>query len=155
MPTGMPVSIRNAAELRSWLASAPPGTTVPAASLLPLLEAEPVELAPVPTSTEPAPSTWRERLWIVPAETRLGMREAMEALDRGRSWMHEHMSESRGVDRLPHSKLDGALVFKAGELRAWLRDHEEVVAAGPMLSTESERRLQVVGSPAIAKRAAR
>jgi len=93
---------------------------------------------------DPVTLTWRERLWLVPAETRLGTHEVLEAFGRGRSWLYSHLSEERGVDRIPHRKLDGVLLFTAGELRAWIRAHEEVVSAGPMESSEGERRLQVV-----------
>lgn len=123
-------------ELRAWLARAPEGTTVPAASVLALLaEEDPAPEAPAPElAAPPIELTWRERLWLVPAETRLGTREILEALGRSRSWLYSHLGEDRGRDRLPHRKMDGELTFAAGEVRAWVRDHEDVVAAGPMES---------------------
>ena len=84
--------------------------------------------------SHPAPveaESWRERLWTVPAETRLGLEELREALDRSASWIY-HRTAAKAEHRLPHRKLDSVLVFTAGEVRAWLRDREEVVCAGPM-----------------------
>lgn len=142
---GITVGIR---ELRAWLASAPAGTTVPAASILDLLD---VDSAPEPqapqVAPDPVPLTWAERLWLVPAETRLGTSEVLEALQRSRSWLYAQMAAGKGADRLPHRRLDGTLLFTAGELRAWVRAHEEVVCAGPMESTPTERHLQVHRTP--------
>lgn len=75
-----------------------------------------------------AAATWREKLWTVPDETRLGTLELAEALGRPESWVHRHCSKASGYELLPHAKLDGARVFKAGEIRAWLKEHEEVIA---------------------------
>ena len=74
------------------------------------------------------------------AKRRLGMWEVLEGLGRSRSWLYGHMGEEKGPDRFPHRKLDGELIFTAGELRAWIRDHEELVAGGRTESTSEERR---------------
>ena len=50
----------------------------------------------------------------------------------------------KAEDSMPHRKLDGTLVFTAGELRAWVGSREEVVVAGPMESTPAERRLHAL-----------
>ncbi|CAN5872266.1 hypothetical protein BH11GEM2_BH11GEM2_06700 [soil metagenome] len=116
-----------------WLEAAPASTTLSAADLLgvlaPLAAQQP---ATTPLSvSEALGTTWRERLWSVPPETRLGVREAAEALGRPKSWVYRHTAEKgMGEDRLPHRKLDGELLFVAGELRAWLTTHEEVVVRG-------------------------
>jgi hypothetical protein len=69
----------------------------------------------------------------VDAETRLGVREAAEALGRPVSFVYRHTSEkAAGGARLPHRRLDGELVFVAGELRSWLREHEETIEPGRM-----------------------
>lgn len=136
-------------DLLSWLRAAPPGTSVPAATLAEMLDVGNTEPANTTTPTDPAAPatwTWRERLWTVPAETRLTTREALEALGRSRSWMYGHLAEERGAARLPHRKLDGELVFTAGELRAWIRHQEEVQHAGPMETTATERHLRAVKS---------
>lgn len=123
------------AELRRW-AETMPGALIPASVLLEALEGleepEPAigEGAPMP------PSSWRERLWSVPAETRLGIAEVSEALDRPRSYIYARTGKAENP--IPHRKLDGLLVFAAGEVRAWIRDHEEVVAAGPYLSVKGD-----------------
>jgi len=80
---------------------------------------------------DPAPSTWRERLWVVPSETRLGVGEVAEALGRPKSYVYERTG-SKAENPLPHRKLDGVLLFAAGELRAWIRDSEEAIHGGPM-----------------------
>ena len=123
----------------------PPGTLIPAAELAAMLGAEEDAAVSEPSPpAEPIELTWRERLWLVPAETRMATADVLEALGHSRTWLYKHMAEDRGPHRLPHRKLDGELVFTAGELRAWLRSAEEVVVAGPMESTPSERGLHAV-----------
>jgi hypothetical protein len=65
----------------------------------------------------------------------MGVAEVVEAFDRPKSWLYK-LTSSGGI---PHRKFDGSLVFVAGELRAWAREREEVVASGPMHSTDAER----------------
>ncbi len=77
------------AALLDWLGSAPSGTSIDAAALRDTLSAlAPIE-APAPSSTAQSAAdatapTWRERLWVAPAETRMGVRDVAEAL-AGRS----------------------------------------------------------------------
>jgi predicted DNA-binding transcriptional regulator AlpA len=82
---------------------------------------------PQPPALFSVPTTWRERLWVVPDETRLGVRELAEALGRPRSWVYRHTSKRSGLQLLPHRKLDGDVVFVAAEIRAWVASHEDVV----------------------------
>lgn len=131
--------------LISWLQAAPEGTSVPASTLAEFLSRLPSH-APLDelTAKDAAPITWRERIWTVPAETRLGVLEMAEAIGRPRSWVYRHTSEkASGSGRLPCRKLDGELVFVVGEIRNWLRDHEEVITAGrpesPTLALASRR----------------
>jgi hypothetical protein len=112
-------------DLIAWLAAAPQGTIVPAAALHDLL----ASLAnggphPPPEPAASATFTWRERLWTAPADTRLGVREVAEAIGRPKGWVYRRTSAKSGKAPLPHRKLDGELVFVAGELRTWLRRHE-------------------------------
>lgn len=131
--------MRTLRDLREWLASAPPGTTLPAAAVLELIDSElPDHSAGNTAPALPDPS-WRERLWTAPAETRIGARELLEATGKKKSWMYRHTSRKSGLPLLPHRKLDGELVFVVGEVRAWLREHEEIIEAGPMDSTTAER----------------
>jgi hypothetical protein len=112
-------------ELRDWLRKAPPGTTILAAFLAETLaEFGNAEPAGPP---DPFQHTWRERLWLVPAETRLGVREAAEAIGRPVSWVYRRTGEKSAKAPLPHRKLDGEIVFTAGELRAWIDGHEALV----------------------------
>jgi len=69
-------------ELHAWLQGSPPGTLVDARALAQALAAS-VPEAGRPTAT-PLPTSWRERLWLVPADTRLGVAELLEALGRTR-----------------------------------------------------------------------
>lgn len=114
--------------LLQWLQAAPPGTMISTASL--------VEILGAPPSADPEPSpdrlplTWREKVWVVPAETRLGVREVAEAIGRPMSWVYRRTGEKSDKSPLPHRKLDGELVFVAGELRAWIEGHEAVVVPG-------------------------
>ena len=96
-------------------------------------------------SDGPEPTwTWRERLWVAPAETRIGTHELAEALGRPKSWIYAR-TQAGAEDPLPHSKFDGTLVFMVGEVRAWIREREEPVIGGPTHSTEWEKKgLQVL-----------
>lgn len=132
-------------DLRLWLARAPDGTTVDAAvmrRLLDQLEGTIEPERPALAVVEPSPPSWREKLWTVPAETRIGRVELLEAVGKTASWLYRHTAEKRkpGTPRIPHRKLDGELVFVVGEIRTWIRQHEEIIEAGPMESTPEERR---------------
>jgi predicted DNA-binding transcriptional regulator AlpA len=113
--------------LRQQLEALPPDALLPAAWILARLDPDP-EPGPAPA---PDPLTWRERLWTVPAETRIGVRELMEATGRSRDWIYRGTSPKAGDDRIPHRKLDGELVFQVGELREWLRSREDVIHTSP------------------------
>ncbi len=134
-------------ELRAWAEAAPRGATVPVASLAELLadlEDETGPSGPGPGEpSEPVSRSWRERIWDCPSGTRLGVCELSEALGRPPSWIYRRTGP-QSTDRLPHRKLSGSLTFTAGELRAWLREHEEVIEAGPYESTSAERRLRAM-----------
>jgi predicted DNA-binding transcriptional regulator AlpA len=76
--------------------------------------------------------TWRARLWLVDPSTRLGVREAAEALGRPRSFIYRHTTaKCASAERLPCRRLNGELVFVAGELRTWLEQHEEIINRAP------------------------
>ena len=110
-------------ELVAWLAAAPAGTLLSAASLAERLAS--VEGPSVAPPREIEPQTWRERLWTVPAGTRLGVPEVAEAVGRTRSWVYRRTSPKSVKAPLPHTRLDGELVFEAGQLREWLETHGE------------------------------
>lgn len=113
-------------ELMAWLATAPAGTLVSAAGLAErLATVEGVSVAP---RREIEHQTWRERLWTVPAGTRLGISEVAEAVGRSKSWVYRRTSPKSAKAPLPHGKLDGELVFEAGRIREWLETHGEQVA---------------------------
>jgi hypothetical protein len=85
--------------------------------------------APLPTdASSTLPMTWRERLWLVPDETRLGVREVAEALGRSADFVYRHTGAASTATRIPHRKLDGELVFTAGEVRDWIRRTEIAIS---------------------------
>ena len=105
--------------IRRVIEQCPPGTQFTREGLLLMLDTdEPREPTP------PTVGSWRERLWDVPADTRLGVEEVAEAVGRSKSWVYRHTSEKSGLPQLPHRKLDGVLEFPAGELRTWIQRHE-------------------------------
>ena len=131
-----------ASDFRTWLSVlADASAVLPASEVLDRL---PEAAEHETTRTEPSPLelTWRERLWLVPSETRLGVHEVCEALDRSSSWLYRHTGP-KAEDPLPHRLLDGHLVFVAGEIRHWIREHEESVFELPM---DGARQLKVVGA---------
>jgi predicted DNA-binding transcriptional regulator AlpA len=126
--------------LRRLLEALPPdgSVTLPASRLSEWLEedalpvmAPDLKVVPGEPEVEPAPETWRERIWRVPSETRLGVREVAEAVGRSKSWVYKR-TQAAAEDPIPHRKLDGELMFAAGEVRAWIRAREDVLVAGPM-----------------------
>lgn len=104
--------------------------TLPAAVLRSWLEDEQPSALPLALVQ---PDSWRERLWTVPGDTRLGVAEVSEAVGRSRDWIYRACSRKRateqGRDPLPHSKLDGCLMFTAGAVRSWLQASERKVNA--------------------------
>lgn len=101
---------------------------------------------PEPDVIVRTPDSWRERLWMVPAETRLYTADVAEAVDRSSNWVHQRTSDSEDHDRIPHRKRNGQLVFKAGEVREWLKEQEEVIVAGSSTPSATERgEFKVVG----------
>lgn len=100
-------------------------------------EAGPEKL-PVATHLE---LTWRERLWLVPGETRIGVEELAEALGRSKSWIYKRTQASAKDEMLPFRRLHGELCFRVGEIRTYLHQQEDIVAALPLEKTEAEARI--------------
>jgi hypothetical protein len=119
--------VSSLADVVRWLEQAPPETLMPAHSVLALLRGAEGQAAPPAAITVAATETWREKLWTVPPETRLGVVEVADALNRPRSFVYRHTSPKSGLPQLPHRRMDGALTFTAGDLRAWLSQHEHAV----------------------------
>lgn len=141
--------------LRTILVNLPPEGTVTVEWVLDRLEQEGGEVAPpgeeTPESTEtegeePSPWSWRERIWTVPEETRLETHEVLEALGKGRTWLHARMKEEEEEVRFPHRKLDGSLWFVAGEVRDWIRRRERAAHAPAGDGTLPTHRPPRVGS---------
>lgn len=116
-------------DLHAWCSAAPAGTRIDARELAALLSDLADHEGPQPFEPDPPPGppeTWRVRLWSCPAETRLSVAELTEALACPKSRVYMLTSS----ETIPFRKLDGALSFTAGEIRAWVRDREEAVVGG-------------------------
>jgi predicted DNA-binding transcriptional regulator AlpA len=111
-----------------WCEEAPPGTRIDPHAVAEVLEAAAPkrQAAPAEVVAPHGAVTWRERIWTIPPQTRLGTRELSEALGRPRSWIYAR-TQAAAADPLPHRKLDGSLVFVAEEIRRWLRHREEII----------------------------
>ncbi len=72
--------------------------------------------------------TWREKLWVVPGETRIGTTELAEVLGRPKSWIYAR-TQVEAENQIPHRKLDGFLYFVVGEIRTWIEEREVVFPA--------------------------
>lgn len=123
--------------------------TLPIADIRAWLDSEP---ATTPDAThaeivaQRAAETWRERLWTCPADTRMGVREVAEALDRSADAVYRmasvKLAAERGRSPLPCSRLDGVLVFRAGDVRRWLDTSAVVVnpPSAPLKLVSNKRR---------------
>ena len=111
---------------RHWatLQRLPEGTLLPVAGVVQMLQEceEPGEWQQLESPTSVS-ERWPERVWTVPAETQLNAGECAEAIGRTKAALYQ-LTRAK---RIPHAKRDGLLVFKAGEVRAWLRDETETV----------------------------
>lgn len=130
--------MRLADRLRAIVDPLPPGAsvTLPADTVRAWLDDEPsAPAAPELVTDSTPPQSWRERLWTVPAEMRLGVPEVAEAVGRSRDWVYRACSAEqakvKGRDPLPCARLDGELVFSAAAVRDWIRRSELVVNPAP------------------------
>ena len=108
------------ADFLEWVRKAPPGTQLDAATVAQLLANLDSERVPEVVDVPREAPTWRERLWTVHEDTRLGTNELSEALGRPKSWVYAQTSD----DAIPHRKVRGSLVFRAGDIRLWIRASE-------------------------------
>ena len=118
-------------EFRRWVAMAPPGTMVSTKTLAEMFDILDVEPVPETTRGTTPPLPWTLLLWTADSETRIGRAELLEAVGRSASWLYRHTGP-KAKHRIPHRTLDSELIFLVGEVRRWLRDHEEIVVAGPI-----------------------
>jgi hypothetical protein len=122
-----------ASRLRAIVAALPPGAavTLPADAVRAWLDEDAPEPAGRPVLVPDEPAGWRERLWTVPADTRLSVAEVAEAAGRSRDWCYRATDGKRaakkGREPLPCSRIDGMLVFQAGAVREWLRRSEQII----------------------------
>ena len=136
MSSGRNPAFPTLAAFISWLDQAPASTLLTADEVRLTLSGFSSVAGNVPDVSDreggAAEASWRERLWTCAPTTRLDVREAAEALNRPTSYVYRHTSTKSGLAPIPHRKLDGELVFLAGELRAWMERHEETVIAAPV-----------------------
>ena len=129
------VHLKSLDDLLEWCAQLPDGITLTPTTLLRIFRpgyGEEMEKADPPAVVHSVEWTWKERLWLAPAETLLGVPELKEALGRSKSWIYQRTGGTSIDGRIPHRKLDGVLVFTAGEIRAWVKDQSLVMVAGRM-----------------------
>jgi hypothetical protein len=127
-------SPRTVADVVATLRALPPGTSMMAAAVADWLEPLATE---APGSTGPTlavagdTADWRTRLWTVPASTRLSVAEVAEGVNRSRDWVYRagdrRRAAKKGREPLPCSRIDGMLVFTAGDVRAWLQRSEQLI----------------------------
>jgi len=76
--------------LVGWLKGAPEGTQMDASTLAEILDDIMPEEPPGKPELRVEPPggwSWQEKIWVVPAERRLGTREVLETLGRGKTWL--------------------------------------------------------------------
>ena len=118
-------SVTNLSEFMRWLEEAPPEALLPVRLVLARMREASISVRT--SSAVVHETTWRERLWTAPVDTRLGVSELSEAMGRPKSWIYRHTSAKSGLELLPHRRLDGVLVFVIGEIRQWLTQQEDSV----------------------------
>ncbi len=128
------VEDRTPGQWLDWVMQAPEGTRIPAEVVQRILEDVAYPPDPQP---EAEPATWRERIWTCPDETRLLIEDVMEAMGRSRDTIYR--LTRREEDPLPCRKLDGRLVFVAGQVRAWMEAAEYVVVPAKPLALRAVR----------------
>lgn len=125
-PADGDASFETLGDVVRWCRRAPKGTLLDARKMTQLLEQISETDQPLkrcrPIETSAVELTWRERIWIVPDETRMGVGEVAEALGRAESTVYR-LTAAR---EMPHRKLGGVFVFVAGEVRRWIREAETV-----------------------------
>ena len=122
---------RSLADVLQWLRSAPPSTMLTASDVLQALDAvnQGCESSrPEIVSPDAVQLPWSALLWLVPDQTRIGVRELCEATGRPKSWVYRHTSNRGDCPRLPFYRCDGVLTFRVGEIRRWLENHEVISA---------------------------
>ena len=69
----------------------------------------------------PSGGSWRERIWTCPPETRLTVTDVAECLARTKAFVYRHTRNRTIKCR----RLDGELVFRAADVRDFIREREE------------------------------
>jgi len=99
---------------------------------------EPGPAAPAPAPPVQVVLPWNVLVWrrdLVPDEVLLSVQEAAEALGVPKSAIYRRTSKWRrehdaSCSPLPHLRIGGALRFRMGELRTWLKGREVTVVPG-------------------------
>lgn len=115
--------VRTPVDLARLLSALPPGTMIPAQGICEMLAALVEGRGQMDSPAAPS-ETWREKLWTVPPDTRIGVRELAQAMNRPVSWVYRRTAARSHKAPLPCHRLDGRVEFVVGEIRAWLASHE-------------------------------
>jgi hypothetical protein len=113
-----------------WLRRAPSGTLVPAEAIASQLEDDLSDFEECDSSTEPVASpSLRAEFWSLPREVRLSTKELAAATGWPKSRIYKRTSARASVERLPHGRDGGTLVFEAGAVQDYIRATELTVVA--------------------------
>jgi hypothetical protein len=119
--------------LRAIVAPLPSGSavTLPADVVRAWIEEDEAVAKPAIVTADTPPESWRVKLWLVPGDMRMGVREVAEAMDRSPDWVYRAVSDARAREKgrhaLPCSRMDGELTFIAGAVRDWIKASEVVI----------------------------
>ncbi len=120
-------------EIVEWLQAAPEGTLVRADAIAERLVAydkrSPVIEAPRAIAHDGGSTPLLDRFWRLPADTRLGVKQLVEALGKPRSWIYRRTGSQSDLPKLPHKRDGSRLVFVVGEVKQYLNDHEVRIVA--------------------------
>lgn len=75
-------------------------------------------------ATDDEPTSWRERVWTVPAQTRLDLEAVAEVLDVSTRQVRRYVKGQTDDPRLPATRGPAGIRVKAGDLRRWIEDAE-------------------------------
>jgi predicted DNA-binding transcriptional regulator AlpA len=113
--------IRSIAALSEWLNDFPKGTLLTVDAIRDLVAQIPGGPPLIAVEDTTHTMTWRERLWTVPQDTRIGSVELAQALGKSRSWVYHRTQVHSAHIPLPHRRIDnGQLEFVVREIRLWL-----------------------------------
>ncbi|GAC1516564.1 MAG: hypothetical protein NVS1B4_12190 [Gemmatimonadaceae bacterium] len=89
---------------------------------------------------------WREKLWQVHAETRIGVAEVAEALGYSIASVYKRTSPASGLAQIPHAKMGGGFLrFRVAEVRQYVHAQEGRTTPTDFRALRVRRRLPLDG----------